>query len=546
MSEARTDAPAMTFAVTDFADGATEPAKVDVESRTITGLAVPYNKIARKYGLAFRFKPGSLEYDDANLSRIKHLKDHYTPVGIHTAVKETASGPMVTLKVLDGPEGSPAKLERDQLLYDAAHGLYDGLSVGVDFSTDPESGDATWNAADQVYDVKRATWRETSSTPMPAFDDARVTKVRASREGAVMPEGNTDKGGQTATTETTETTAQALTLTADEFAALKQLLIAQPPADRASVDPTARPVPTRPQAAATFARPANPLAYTPQALSALQGAIDARDRGRFVAADPTAQFATLTTSTIGARREWGSNVMQGPRLLHVAAGMPRQSADAIYAQFPQLTLPTASASVTEGTSLTEYASSTAGTLTMGRFGRFTDLSGESLIGADAEAIVSMHRLGIALDMDKVLIDAVETAAGTAATFSADVPGAIRKAMAKVMAATATDDPADVVVLVNPDDINLLQDVSPVGGQTMGERFQRFSGALVYPSTAVNTGFMTVANLRVGARYFEAAGLQTVTDTNVKTDVQTVATFIIGGYGVTLASGFAAMVDVVTG
>lgn len=184
----RQDGPAMTFAGGDFAGG-TDPATVDVERRTITGLAVPYNKIARKYGLGFRFLPGSLEYDESNLSRIKHLKDHYIPVGIHTAVKETRRGPVVTLKVLDGPDGSPAKLERDQLLYDAEHGLYDGLSVGVDFSLDVESGDVEWNEKDQVYDVKRATWRETSSTPMPAFDDARVTKVAASRaSGGSMEE----------------------------------------------------------------------------------------------------------------------------------------------------------------------------------------------------------------------------------------------------------------------------------------------------------------------------------------------------------------------
>lgn len=170
--------PAMTFAGGDFAGG-TDPASVDVETRTITGLAVPYNKIARKYGLAFRFRPGSLEYDD--VSRIKALMDHRTPVGVHTSVKETARGPVVKLKVLSGPEGSPTRLERDQLLYDAQHGLYDGLSIGVDFSLDPKVGDVEWNEKDQVYDVLRASWRETSSTPMPAFDDARVTKVAASR-----------------------------------------------------------------------------------------------------------------------------------------------------------------------------------------------------------------------------------------------------------------------------------------------------------------------------------------------------------------------------
>ncbi|MEU8329824.1 phage portal protein [Micromonospora sp. NPDC048839] len=168
----------MTFSIFDFA-GDSEPARVDAGKRTITGLAVPYNKIARKYGLAFRFRPGCLQYSD--VSRIKHLKDHYVPVGVHESVQETKRGPVVKLKVLDGPEGSPAKLERDQLLYDAEHGLYDGLSIGVDFSLDPNVGDVEWNEKDKVYDVLRASWRETSSTPMPAFDDARVTKVAASR-----------------------------------------------------------------------------------------------------------------------------------------------------------------------------------------------------------------------------------------------------------------------------------------------------------------------------------------------------------------------------
>lgn len=219
-SKSGDDGPAMTFDVADFA-GAVEPATVDVETRTITGLAVPYNKIARKYGLAFRFLPGSLEYDDANLSRIKHLKDHYTPVGIHTSVKETRRGPVVKLKVLDGPEGSPAKLERDQLLYDAKEGLYDGLSVGVDFSLDPEDGDVEWNEKDKVYDVKRATWRETSSTPMPAFDDARVTKVAASRNAhrvnrsAGMPDEQ-----ESTETQTTPPATGGVNLNQDQITAL--------------------------------------------------------------------------------------------------------------------------------------------------------------------------------------------------------------------------------------------------------------------------------------------------------------------------------------
>jgi hypothetical protein len=177
--------PAFTFNTADFGDAAPAAPTVDAESRTITGLAVPYNAVADKYGLRYSFRPGSLEYSDP--ARMAHLKDHVTPVGFHRSVTDSAAGPVVALAVGDGPEGSPAKLERDQLLYDAANGIYTGLSIGVDFSLDPEAGDVEYNPDTDVYEVVRATWRETSSTYMPAFDDARVTKVAASRGGPMEP-----------------------------------------------------------------------------------------------------------------------------------------------------------------------------------------------------------------------------------------------------------------------------------------------------------------------------------------------------------------------
>ncbi|MFD3399438.1 hypothetical protein ACFWUU_02100 [Kribbella sp. NPDC058693] len=289
----------------------------------------------------------------------------------------------------------------------------------------------------------------------------------------------------------------------------------------------------------------HPLAYTSQTLDAVQAAIDSRTSGRFGAME---QRAALTTGTFGAPRAWGSNVLNGPRLLHMAAGVPQQPVDAIFAQVPNLTLPTASASVAETVTLSEYAASTAGSVTLARFGRWTDLSRESLIGADAGAIVGMHTIACAKDLDKVLIDATETAAGSAVAFTADVPAAIRTAMAQVIDNTAAADAADLVILVNPANAALLQDVSPIGGVTQAEGFTKFSGALVYPSSAVNTGFITVANLAAGARYFEAQPVITETDYLPKTSVLTVATSTIAGYGLGLvggASGFAIMVDVVT-
>jgi hypothetical protein len=167
------------FGATDFATPPPAP-KVDAAARTITGLAVPYGVVTSKYGLKLKFMPGSLEYSEP--ARMAHLMDHGTPVGFHRSVTDTAAGPVVALAVLDGPEGSPAKVQRDQLLYDADHGLYSGLSVGVDFSLDPADDDIKVDD-EGVIEVHRATWRETSTTYMPSFDDARVTKVAAGRTG---------------------------------------------------------------------------------------------------------------------------------------------------------------------------------------------------------------------------------------------------------------------------------------------------------------------------------------------------------------------------
>ena len=293
----------------------------------------------------------------------------------------------------------------------------------------------------------------------------------------------------------------------------------------------------------------NPLAFAPQALDAVQAAIESRTAGRFGAAGSLQERATLVTGTLGAPRVWAANVVSGPRLLHVAAGCPEdRDVPAIFAQIPNLTLPTATGGVAEGVTLSEYAASTAGSVTLARFGRFTDLSRESLIGASADAIIGMHQVGVGKDLDKVLIDAVNTAAGSAVAFSADVPAAIRKSLATVQDNTAAEDAAQLVVICHPDNISLLESVTPVGGQTIAEAFNRFSGAVVYPSSAVPTGFMLVANLQAGARYFEALPVTTETDYLPKTSVLTVATGVIAGYGLGLvggASGFVQKIDVVT-
>jgi hypothetical protein len=290
--------------------------------------------------------------------------------------------------------------------------------------------------------------------------------------------------------------------------------------------------------------PVHPLAYDATTLTAIARAMSSRDAGRFGAFLNPEQRAALATSTLGAPRAFGANVLAGPRLLHVVAGVPSQEVDAIYAQHSKFELPTAGASVGENVTLAEYDDVTAGSVTLARFGRFTDMSTESRIGTDAAGTIAMHRIGIAKDLDAALVNAVETEAGAAVAFAADVPAQIRKAMAGVLDNTAADDPSQLVILANPADVNLLQDVTPVGGESIGQRFLNFSGALVYPTSAADAGLMTVANLQAGTRWFQARGLGTEVDASVKTGTVTVATSIIGGYGVGLTSGFAIKVDVV--
>jgi len=288
-------------------------------------------------------------------------------------------------------------------------------------------------------------------------------------------------------------------------------------------------------------KPRNPLAVTGEMLDAVQHAFDNRLTGVF---EPE-MHAALTTSTYGAPRDWGSNILSAPRTLWETAGIPSTQAGGPTAQFPKLTLAAVDAGVGEGVTLVEYATSTGGTVTLKRYGRYTDFTMESLVGADAGAVLAAHRTAIARDLDSALIGLVNTDAGSAVAFTADVPAAIRKAIALVGDATAAPD-GRMVVLAHPDNVALLQNVTSTGGETIGEDFPKFAGALVYASSAVPTGFMLVANLASACRFWSAgSGVQTQTFQDVKTGVLSAGTQIFAGFGTGAISSYVSKVDVVT-
>lgn len=181
-----------------------ETFRVNPDKRTISGLAVPWGKVARSGFSQWKFKRGSLHWADE--SRVKMLRNHNhdEAIGRATRLENTANGLDVTFKVARGEEG-------DRALQLAEDGVLDGLSVGIDFTDGDE-----WQPDPEdegVRLVNKASLREVSITAMPAFDSARVASVAASQKGSTMPE----VAEQTAAAEQTSVTASAPDLT--EFTA---------------------------------------------------------------------------------------------------------------------------------------------------------------------------------------------------------------------------------------------------------------------------------------------------------------------------------------
>lgn len=154
---------------------------VDTKTRTIEGIVVPYgrDKLAFKDGRWWRFEQGSMRYTER--SRNKLLRDHdfNQPLGPMVHDEERPEGRFARYSVGRGPDG-------DRALMEAEDKVRDGFSVGVDilkYQADPLNKGALL--------VTDAVWFETSVLAVPAFDDARATRVAASRDQGETVEPDT-------------------------------------------------------------------------------------------------------------------------------------------------------------------------------------------------------------------------------------------------------------------------------------------------------------------------------------------------------------------
>jgi HK97 family phage prohead protease len=143
--------------------------EVNSEKRTISGLAVPYGEVTSDWR-SVSFAAGSVEVPD-DPSRVKVLQSHdrRALLGVATSTSQADAGLMATLRISKTTAG-------DEALALAADGALDGMSVGVDIQN------YEYDTETEVTTVTRATLREISLTPFPAFDSARVDSVTLTQQ----------------------------------------------------------------------------------------------------------------------------------------------------------------------------------------------------------------------------------------------------------------------------------------------------------------------------------------------------------------------------
>jgi HK97 family phage prohead protease len=186
----------------------------DTPSRTISGIAVPYNvEAVVSDGTSVIFRPGSLPVE-GKAPRLFMYHNASMPVGIVTERVDTDEGMMFTAKISKTTLG-------DDALVMALDGTIDQVSVGVNptkFAYDDEGN----------MIIEAAEWMELSLVPIGAFGDAApITEVAASihqePEEVVLNEEVTPVEEKPEMSEVTETAVEATIPTAPIFAQAKRV-----------------------------------------------------------------------------------------------------------------------------------------------------------------------------------------------------------------------------------------------------------------------------------------------------------------------------------
>ncbi len=267
--------------------------KADSVKRTVTGLVIPWDVAAYSRGYMWMFAPGSLHWSDT--SRVKLDKDHEwgSEFGKATVLNSADVGITGSFSVARGPDG-------DQALNYAEDGVYDGFSAHITFDSEGDGWIPHPSNPDVRY-VQSGTLRKVALTAMPAFDDARVQSVAATRKDSLMttttvpPAAVAPPPFDAATFATTLAAGMGPAITAGVLEAVKAL------GPGGLVQPGGAPVRQVIPAGggARVTREAAVYTMNGSGPSFVQDAWKSRTQGDFEARDRLLKFEKMTTDMVG-------------------------------------------------------------------------------------------------------------------------------------------------------------------------------------------------------------------------------------------------------
>ena len=199
----------------------------DVESRTITGIVVPYDQTGSPNIGQVQFKKGSLNITNPADVLLFSEHDMTKPLGrgVEFADNETGTALVGKFKLANTTAATDHLIE-------AAEGLRTGLSVGANIKT--------YELLDNVYHIESADVVEVSLVTRPAFRESQITQVAASESENETTEPSADGAENTKQEEIVdETTTPAETPEKVEASAPAQTVGVAFTAPRVNLDITA-------------------------------------------------------------------------------------------------------------------------------------------------------------------------------------------------------------------------------------------------------------------------------------------------------------------
>ncbi|SCX27228.1 hypothetical protein [Mycolicibacterium fluoranthenivorans] len=192
---------------------------------------------------------------------------------------------------------------------------------------------------------------------------------------------------------------------------------------------------------------------------------------------------------LGSAGAWHPGAPQEPRHVIAFAGIPVSPLTGRTAQVPSYTGPTGAAGVDEGVDHGEYDSVNPVSLTALRYGRWSEVSALADQVDELTGLNQMHAWGIARDLDKLAVAAVEGSASFQGV-SVDIQEAVRTAVLHV-SATVYAAETQLVIVGQPADLAELTGTQPANADDLGSYAVRFAGARLYPTLAASPNLITV-------------------------------------------------------